>query len=265
MDKFSLIVPIYSNNFEEQIKIFLKENMGDVIVVLTKEMDFSIDDERVKVLKLYGAGYGKAVNYASKFTEKEYLIITNDDIFFEEDLFKRIKYLKDDIVVPLVKDKNKKDIESFGSKILFFYNILNKNTSFDKRKLHLTGSFFIIKREIFENTGGFDEKYFMYYEDIDLSVRLKRKNIISFDENIVVFHKHSSSNLKNKRYFLQRNRLYFVLKNFDFKNLILFFFILIFVEPFIMVVQILKDKSFLPFKARYDFFKDMKNILKERK
>ncbi|HAF08008.1 MAG: hypothetical protein QME48_05220 [bacterium] len=263
MDRFTLIVPIYSNVFEDQIRIFLSENIGDVIVVLTKEIDFSLNDDRVKVFKLYGAGYGKAVNYASKFTKKDYLIITNDDILFEADLFKRIKCLKDDIVVPLVKDKNKKDIESFGSKILFFYNILNKNINFDKRKLHLTGSFFIIKREIFENIRGFDEKYFMYYEDIDLSVRLKRRWKILFDENMVVFHKHSSSDLKNKRYFLQRNRLYFVLKNFDFKNLVLFAFIMIFVEPFVMAFQILKEKSFLPFKARYDFFKGMKNFLRK--
>lgn len=39
----------------------------------------------------------------------------------------------------------------------------------------LSGSFMLIKKQIFEETGGFDSDYFMYSEDSDLCLRLHRK------------------------------------------------------------------------------------------
>ena len=38
----------------------------------------------------------------------------------------------------------------------------------------LSGAFMMIKREVFEKTGGFDTRFFMYGEDIDLSVRIEK-------------------------------------------------------------------------------------------
>ncbi|MEO0288621.1 MAG: glycosyltransferase [candidate division WOR-3 bacterium] len=264
MDKFSLIVPVYFDTFEEQIKSYLKEDIGEVIVVLTQDREFDLKDERIKVLKLFGAGYGQAINYASKFSKNEYLIITNDDIYFDENFFKKVKNIQNDVVVPLVKNFYTQNIESFGSKIVLFYNILNKDLKYDKRNLHLTGSFFIIKKEIFERLKGFDESYFMYYEDVDLSVRLKKIEKICFDENLVVYHKHSSSGLKCKRFLLQRNRLFFVFKNFDSKNIFLFLLFLIFIEPVIMILQVFKQKNFSPIIARYEFLRNLKKIMRER-
>lgn len=264
MNKFSLIVPVYSDTFEEQIKSYLNQDIGDAIVVLTKDKKFNLKDERIKVLKLFGAGYGQAINYASKFSQNEYLIITNDDIYFDKDFFEKVKDIKDDVTVPLVKNYYTKNVESYGSKLILFYNVLNKDIKYDKNKLHLTGSFFVIKKDIFKRLKGFDEDYFMYYEDADLSVRLKKFEKFNFDEKLVVYHKHSFSNLKNKRYLLQRNRLTFVLKNFDFKNIFLFLLLFVFVEPIIMSFQILIQKDFSPVKARYDFLRNAKKIVKER-
>ena len=38
----------------------------------------------------------------------------------------------------------------------------------------LSGAFFLVKREAFEQIGGFDERYFMFFEDVDLCFRLSR-------------------------------------------------------------------------------------------
>lgn len=36
---------------------------------------------------------------------------------------------------------------------------------------HVMGSFFLVRRKLFENLGGFDERFFLYLEDLDFSVR----------------------------------------------------------------------------------------------
>ena len=41
----------------------------------------------------------------------------------------------------------------------------------------LSGAFMMIKREVFEKVNGFDEDFFMYGEDIDLSLRINQIGI----------------------------------------------------------------------------------------
>jgi len=43
----------------------------------------------------------------------------------------------------------------------------------------LSGSFLLLKRDAFEQIGGFDEKYFMFFEDVDLGWRLAKAGYIN--------------------------------------------------------------------------------------
>lgn len=74
----------------------------------------------------------------------------------------------------------------------FLYRIFRKNRTFGSyflswwdhsrtRKVDwLTGSFIFIKKEYFFKAGMFDEDYFMYSEDTDLCLKLKRKNFNNY-------------------------------------------------------------------------------------
>lgn len=79
-----------------------------------------------------------------------------------------------------------------------------------------TGCCMMVKREVFENVGVFDENYFLYYEDADFSEKVKKAGYkIYFIPESVVWHKNaqstgSGSDLQD--YFISRNRLYFGLK-----------------------------------------------------
>ncbi|MHA4811581.1 glycosyltransferase family 2 protein [Flavitalea flava] len=44
----------------------------------------------------------------------------------------------------------------------------------------LSGAFLFAKRQVLEKTGGFDEQFFMYAEDIDLSYRITREGFINY-------------------------------------------------------------------------------------
>ncbi len=85
------------------------------------------------------------------------------------------------------------------------------------------GAAMIMNRKDFIKVGGFDEKFFMYYEDTDLSYRIRRilnKKLLYCPE-AVVRHIHTGSSVEWSPFFVyhvNKNKLFFVLKNFGFKK-----------------------------------------------
>lgn len=82
------------------------------------------------------------------------------------------------------------------------------------------GAAMIVKKTDFEQVGKFDEAFFMYYEDADLSFRIKQlgKPIVYCPEAIVR-HFHTGSSKEWSPFFIYyvfRNRLLFILKNYSF-------------------------------------------------
>jgi GT2 family glycosyltransferase len=75
----------------------------------------------------------------------------------------------------------------------------------------VVGAFFLIRRELFERLGGFDRRYFIYYEEVDLALRARRSGARSyFLHDAVVTHAEnvSSSRVPALRlYHSQRSRL----------------------------------------------------------
>jgi len=79
------------------------------------------------------------------------------------------------------------------------------------------GASFIILKEDFIKVGMFDENFFMYYEDTDLSYRIKKlgKKIIYYP-NSIVRHIHTGSSKEWSPFFIfhvMRNKALFIYKN----------------------------------------------------
>ncbi len=61
------------------------------------------------------------------------------------------------------------------------------------------GCFFIFKTEVFEKLGGFDERFFMYMEDLDIFLGAKKYGKTVINTNYKIYHefrKGSSKSLK---------------------------------------------------------------------
>lgn len=65
----------------------------------------------------------------------------------------------------------------------------------------LSGAFFMAGREVLEKTGGFDEQFFMYAEDIDLSYRIERAGYTNYYiAETTILHFKGESTRKDARY-----------------------------------------------------------------
>lgn len=76
------------------------------------------------------------------------------------------------------------------------YGLLDRNPKTIEKVDWVKGALLMIQREVFEKIGGFDEKIFMYTEDMELCYRAKQQDFQTyFFPDIIVLHaEHGSSN-----------------------------------------------------------------------
>ncbi|RHX90837.1 glycosyltransferase [Leptospira stimsonii] len=171
-------------------------------------------------------GYGAANNRSILNSKTRFHLVLNPDIkMIPETIELCVRYLKEnpscDAVVPAVFDW-----ESFGREagfdtmqflvksyptvfVLFLrafapaflrrifqkklnsYDLREKDWNLTQRSVPLmSGCFIFAKTESLQRIGGFDESFFLYFEDFDLSMRLNRKD---YFPEIKIYHKGGNS------------------------------------------------------------------------
>ena len=80
------------------------------------------------------------------------------------------------------------------------------------------GAAMMVKREAIEKAGLMPECYFLYYEELDWSMMIRRAGYdIWYDPSCTIYHKESQATGQNsplRTYYLTRNRLLFVRRNY---------------------------------------------------
>ena len=84
-----------------------------------------------------------------------------------------------------------------------------------------TGACLLLKKELIRKIGFFNDKYFLYYEDADLSVRIIRSGYtILYQPKAILWHNNAGSSASGSAlhdYYLTRNRILFGMKYAPFK------------------------------------------------
>lgn len=193
---FSIIIVTYNSG--DTIKncldsILKSEEAAEVIVV-----DNNSSDDTVRQVKEYktkvrligqssNAGFAKGNNLGASFAKGEYLVFLNPDtkILSKNDLGSivttLIKHPEFGLIGPRLKRPNGQDqltVRNLPTVFRAFCEyILGIKGSYDfyapkSRELvsveSVVGACMVIKRDLFEKVGKFNEKYFLYFEDLDL-------------------------------------------------------------------------------------------------
>ena len=162
-------------------------------------------------------GFGKGCNLAEKQATKPFLFFINPDTVVSRDSFTKVldfmeehpesgtvgcRILNEDGTLqwacrrsfPTIISAVSKTVGLAAmfpkSKLLASYNMTYADPDAVTEVDAISGSFFCIKRDLYESLKGFDEDYFMYGEDLDLCFRTKAagyKNYYTPSTNILHF------------------------------------------------------------------------------
>ena len=127
------------------------------------------------------------------------------------------------------------------------------------------GAFMFMKKNIFEKNGYFDERFFVYYEEVDFSKRVASCGGKTFyNHSISAIHsgEGTTQSVKGFRLFLNlQSRLLYARKNFTDLGYTLVWFSTFFIEPVSRII-------FLLLKARWhelpELFKGYKLLVKNK-
>lgn len=170
----------------------------------------------------YGAGHNMAIR-KSLTENSEYHLILNSDVAFESDVISRlIEYMDVETDVAQVQPEIvSTDGESqytcrllptpsdlilrrFFPKWLFGRRNDRYTLRFADRSKPINvpyhqGSFILFRSRCFREIGMFDERFFMYPEDIDITRRMHRKYRTMYYPNVSVIHAHRAASYHNVR------------------------------------------------------------------
>ena len=192
-------IVIDNNSFDDSLK-WAKENF--------KDLKFVKNDENL--------GFSKGYNPTLKKISSEFILLLNPDCLLEKGVIKKNleDFEMDDKVGAatgkIILPNDKIDLTAhcgFPTPWASFWYALGNDSLYHltarlSNQTHevdaISGAFFLTKKSILEEVGYLDENFFLYGEDIDLSLRIKKKGYkILYDPSVQITHyKGISSGLK---------------------------------------------------------------------
>jgi N-acetylglucosaminyl-diphospho-decaprenol L-rhamnosyltransferase len=165
------------------------EISGIVITQNIPEKTAYSGDRRVEVRRnAQPRGYGSNQNAALRMVSTPFACVLNPDIRLAGNPFPALlKVLRDESVAaaaPVITtpDGKREDsarkfptLASLAGKALGLADGTYAQPEEAENPDWLAGMFLLMRSSIFREVGGFDERYFLYYEDVDLCRRLRRR------------------------------------------------------------------------------------------
>lgn len=204
-------------------------------------------------------GFGKAFNQGIKAVKTKLILVTNNDLVFTKDCLKNIVQgfeigKKIGIVSAAVFDKayHRFNHDGFRLNPYLAYHQHDLTRANSPRECDWSlGPCFVIPKMLMEQLHGFDESYFVYFEDIDLSLRLRKLGYkIIYYPKAVAYHGYGRTIFQEKLatifYHNFYSRFRCVFKNATLPQKITSLIFLIFIVPI-----------YLSLRCKYNFFRPM--------
>ena len=185
-----------------------------------------LDDARLTVIRSEkNLGFGRAHNQVLARISSRYQLVINPDVYVADDVVTGLAHYMDQnaqlgIVLPKVLHPDgklqvlpKRDPKfiyllsrrlklPFLKKYRTAYEMagMNMDTKFDIE--FCTGAFMFMRTELFKKAGGFDDRYFMYFEDADLTREIRQYARVEYNPAFTVYHAWERAGSKQLKFFI---------------------------------------------------------------
>ncbi|MEI8067711.1 MAG: glycosyltransferase family 2 protein [Candidatus Shapirobacteria bacterium] len=195
-------------------------NNPEIIVVDNDSKDNTIEllskEKNVKIIKnKANLGFSKANNIGFKKASNEYIIFMNSDIeLIDDSLNDLLNYFKDKNNIGIIGPKFLNPDLSTQASVFpkqsafnaFKEFWLNQKYSYSKyipktknpiKVWAISGGCFLTKKSFFKSIGSWNEKYYFYFEDMDLCRKINKvgKDVIFYPQCQII-HRHGASGSK---------------------------------------------------------------------
>ena len=214
---------VYKNAKNVEIEIFVVDNNSSDGTIYWVQKQYP----QVKVIKLsQNKGFGAGHNQVLDKINSDFHVFLNPDITFDTDVIGDLAtYLQENpdvaIITPSILnvDGSRQDLpkkvpqfkylvsgrlERFGGIFKTWREEYTcKNIDFE-RPMEIdfcTGCFIMIRTSILKKLNGFDERFFMYFEDADLTRRAQKYGKTMLHPSICATHTWARTSSKNLKYF----------------------------------------------------------------
>lgn len=232
----------------DSVIAFGGSNLGNIVVVDNGSTDGSEKTveglPKVKLIRTgVNLGFGKACNLGAREGSGEFLMFLNPDAaIYADTLSKVLAYMQDPgnakvgiCGVQLLDETGhvSRSCARFPSPLGFVLHALGADrvvprlghfmAEWDHKQTRrvdqVIGAFFLVRRGLFEALGGFDERFFVYFEEVDFSYRAYQAGWHSvYLADVQAFHAGggTSNQVKARRLFYSlRSRLLYSFKHFS--------------------------------------------------
>lgn len=205
----------YTQGINLQIYVYDNQSKDDTVEIIHRRFP------QVHVIEgEENQGFGYGHNRIIEAVDSDFHMVVNPDITFTENVVQKLavfmaRYGQVGQVTPMIKNPDGSEQLLPKKDPTFAYVILSKfppfryyradytraNEKFRKptRILSSTGCFSMIRTSVLKELGGYDERFFMYFEDADLSRRIRQKYDIVFYPNTFVYHAWKRDNTRSLR------------------------------------------------------------------
>lgn len=209
LDKLKVAKDYCEEKLKNRIKVIVLDNASSDGSVEMIKQDFPW----VKlIIRKENTGFAKGNNIAMKQSNTPFILLLNSDVYLEENsLYKALAYfrvnLNCDVLGARLNYSDGRLQPSAGAlpnPVNLIFWILGLRGGFHPKskryfsKAHqvgwVMGAFLMLKRQVFEKTGGFDENLFMHMEEVEWCKRIKDLGFkIWYVPSVEAVHLHGAS------------------------------------------------------------------------